>query len=301
MDYRLNLLSSRTGYNSALGHFRSVNGIAAQILRGEHFSDIVNNMLNEGALTRPQVQSILSALLVDKFKYAYSAHNIYQTVEEGSAISEVLSMWTNLQIVFAYHDPQTDIAIINPGDLNQLKGVLPLVKDELLVMYVGANSTLNSVQLQDVLRNVEAVLYGKKVETEPAYVSTRKASRPKSKPVDVRKVDAGQNHRTTPRYSVLVTNELFHNGNVEAWKKIIDSYRVKNPDLDVLIWYENERINDLNTLFKWGKVKHGTPIVFSVAGEKIRGVAKLQRYLFEGASPRFEVFLQGVGRVLDLF
>ena len=28
----------------------------------------------------------------------------------------------------------------------------------------------------------------------------------------------------TPLYGVVVTNELFHNGNVEAWKKIIESY-----------------------------------------------------------------------------
>jgi len=99
-----------------------------------------------------------------------------------------------------------------------------------------------------------------------------------------------------------VTNELFHNGNVEAWKRVIESYRAKYPGLDVLIWYENERINDINALFKWGKVKHGTPIMISVVGDDIKDVSKLQKYLFEGASPRFEVFLRGaVNRVLDLF
>ena len=106
----------------------------------------------------------------------------------------------------------------------------------------------------------------------------------------------------TPRYSIQVTNELFHNGNVEAWKKIVESYKMKYFDLDVLVWYENERINDINALFKWGKVKHGGLIFFSVVGESIQDVSKLQRYLFEGASPRFEVFLRGgIGRVLDLF
>jgi len=106
----------------------------------------------------------------------------------------------------------------------------------------------------------------------------------------------------TPRYGVLVTNELFHNGNVEAWKRIIDSYKTKYPGLDVLIWYDNEKINDINTLFKWGKVKHGTPIMISVVGDDIKDVSKLQKYLFEGASPRFEVFLKGaVNRTLDLF
>ena len=69
-----------------------------------------------------------------------------------------------------------------------------------------------------------------------------------------------------------------------------------------MIWYDNERINDINALFKWGKVKHGELIFFSIAGENIKDVSKLQRYLFEGASPRFEVFLRGgIGQVLDLF
>ena len=108
--------------------------------------------------------------------------------------------------------------------------------------------------------------------------------------------------RMTPRYSVVVTNELFHNGNVEAWKRIIASYRQKYPTLDVLIWYDNERINDINALFKWGKVKHGTPILVSVVGDEIKDVSKLQRYLFEGASPRFEMFLKGsIDQNLDLF
>ena len=106
----------------------------------------------------------------------------------------------------------------------------------------------------------------------------------------------------TPRYSVVVTNELFHNGNVEAWKRIIESYKSKHSGLDVLILYENERINAINALFKWGKVKHGVPILVSVVGEDIKDVSKLQRYLYEGASPRFEMFLKGgPDTTLDLF
>ena len=103
-------------------------------------------------------------------------------------------------------------------------------------------------------------------------------------------------------YSVNVTNELFHNGNVEAWKRIIDSYKAKHTDLDVLVYYDRERITNLNALFKWGKVKHGSAIQFAVAGENICDVAKLQRYLAQGASPMFEAFLRGpVNGVLSLF
>ncbi len=108
--------------------------------------------------------------------------------------------------------------------------------------------------------------------------------------------------RMTPMYGVLVTNELFHNGNVEAWKRIIDSFNTKHPDLNVLVYYDGERIVNLNALFKWGKVKHGSVIQFAVSGENICDVAKLQRYLAQGASPMFEAFLRGpVNGVLSLF
>ncbi|OHD18704.1 MAG: hypothetical protein A2Y38_09330 [Spirochaetes bacterium GWB1_59_5] len=108
--------------------------------------------------------------------------------------------------------------------------------------------------------------------------------------------------RMTPMYGVTVANELFHNGNVEAWKRIIDSYRTKHPELDVLVYYDGERILNLNALFKWGKVKHGSVIQFAVAGENISDVAKLQRYLAQGASSMFEAFLRGpVNGVLALF
>ncbi|PKL26516.1 MAG: hypothetical protein CVV47_00870 [Spirochaetae bacterium HGW-Spirochaetae-3] len=108
--------------------------------------------------------------------------------------------------------------------------------------------------------------------------------------------------RMTPMYGVLVTNELFHNGNVEAWKRIIDSFTTKHPDLNVLVYYDGERIVNLNALFKWGKVKHGSVIQFAVSGQNICDVAKLQRYLAQGASIMFEAFLRGpVNGVLSLF
>jgi hypothetical protein len=108
--------------------------------------------------------------------------------------------------------------------------------------------------------------------------------------------------RMTPMYSVPVTNELFHNGNVEAWKRIIDSYTAKHPGLQVLVYYDGERITNLNALFKWGKVKHGSTIQFAIAGEEISDVAKLQRYLAQGASRMYEAFLKGpVNSVMALF
>jgi len=102
--------------------------------------------------------------------------------------------------------------------------------------------------------------------------------------------------------SVPVSNELFHNGNVEAWKRIIRSFNAKYPNLQVFIYYDGERIVDINTLFKWGKVKHGSCIQFCVAGENIQDLAKLSRYFRQGASPQFEAFLHGSpDTVMNLF
>ncbi len=102
--------------------------------------------------------------------------------------------------------------------------------------------------------------------------------------------------------SVVVSNELFHNGNVEAWKRIIRSYNARYPNLQVFIYYDGERIVDINTLFKWGKVKHGSCIQFCVAGEDIQDLAKLSRYFRQGASPQFEAFLRGSpDTVMNLF
>ena len=79
-------------------------------------------------------------------------------------------------------------------------------------------------------------------------------------------------------------------------------YNVKYPGLEVFIFYEGERIHDINTLFKWGKVKHGSTIMIAIAGEEIKDLAKLQRYLKQGASPAFEAFLRfPVNTVLNLF
>ena len=108
--------------------------------------------------------------------------------------------------------------------------------------------------------------------------------------------------KMSPMLSVVVTNELFHNGNVEAWKRIMDSYTTKYPDLQIWVYYEGEKITDINALFKWGKVKHGSCIQFVVVGEEIKDVPKLKRYFTQGASPMFEAFLQGApGTVLNLF
>ena len=62
------------------------------------------------------------------------------------------------------------------------------------------------------------------------------------------------------------------------------------------------QINDINTLFKWGKVKSGSLIYVSLYGPEFRFLPKLKKYLYQGASHGFEAFLKGnPGNILNLF
>ncbi len=311
MENELNFLARKAGFNTALRHFKLVNRYVSEMQDGVNLANLLNDSLENGEVRREQVKTILSALLIDKFSYAYKSHNIQKGWEDAKELLTAFQPWDKIQLVLMYASPQAGTFLINPKKAEHWEQALPLIKDELVVVYAGpvGSDTAEVKVLEMAVNDVITILDGGKVPPRPEYRApkrkeaafaeervTKAPSAPEApKAAPVKK-------RMTPKYGVLVTNELFHNGNVEAWKRIIESYRAKYPDLDVLIWYENERINDINALFKWGKVKHGTPIMISVVGDNIKDVSKLQKYLYEGASPRFEVFLRGaVNRVLDLF
>jgi len=318
MENTLNLLSRRAGFNTALRHFKATNAFAGDVADGFNLADVINEALEDGTIERYQARAVVNALLIDKLDYAYRSINLERTIDDPAEIIKTTDGWGKLHIVLCYFHPQAGIYLINPANETHWED-MSLIKDEFLSVFVGpASGDMDGKTLEKAADDVIKVLYARKVKDDSAYRAPRKALKisvptyeEKADPEETAaptRVDGpvapptGGKKRITPKYSVVVTNELFHNGNVEAWKKVIASFKNKYPGLDVLIWYETERINDINSLFKWGKVKHGTPILFSVAGDEIRDVRKLQRYLYEGASPRFEAFLKGgIDRVLDLF
>ncbi|MFP4329950.1 MAG: hypothetical protein ACLFP6_04455 [Spirochaetaceae bacterium] len=308
----LDILSRRAGYNTALRHFKTTTAFLSRIQAGENLADILNEALESGAIERFQLRPILSALLVDKYNYQFKSANMTRTIEDIDGITTTLDQWSAVQLVIAYEHPQAGLFIINPKAKASWDPSLPLLQDELVVVYAGVvTEQRDATTLAKAVKDTLRLLEGEEVQTDESYRLSAGAEAPKRqapaagqqpKQQQPAVQAAGGKRRMTPRYSVVVTNELFHNGNVEAWKRIIDSFKSKHPTLDVLIWYENERINDINALFKWGKVKHGVPILVSVVGDDIKDVSKLQRYLYEGASPRFEMFLKGgPDQTLDLF
>jgi len=304
MTNELSFLSTRAGFNTALRHFKIVTRYLGEILKGENLADLINESLDEREIKRYQIKPILNALAVDKFGYCYKSYNIEKDISDKNKIDDIIGAvdsWGNIQLIMAYYNPGEGIFVINPKKRSQWEVILPLISDELITIFANTTNKNNDANSEFSIAHTAIcdfiqILHGKKVKAKKEFLGVIKENE------ETIAATVAPKRRATPRYSIQVTNELFHNGNVEAWKKIMESYKTKYQDLDVMIWYDNERINDINALFKWGKVKHGGSIFFSVTGEIIKDVSKLQRYLFEGASPRFEAFLKGgIGKVLELF
>jgi hypothetical protein len=331
----LDALSARKGFNAAVRHINKnldfINGLSS----GLNLADLLFKEKN-GAFSGDEAAMALRLLLIEKMGYSVRSVNLRSTVADPAALAKEFETWKAVDLVAAYHHPELGLVTANPKNADQLAAFGELRKNELLVIYAGKGGGESNGSCGKALELAIALFEGRKVKAPPVLlkgpftVQKKRAvfPQPKTKPAVASAAAPaaarGKNARgkpappetsaaaqvsspsglvkITPRYAVVVRNELFHNGNVEAWKRIVESYKAKYPGLNVFIYYEGERIHDINALFKWGKVKHGSAIEFAVAGSEIKDVAKLQRYLAQGASRQFEDFLRGpVGGILTLF
>jgi hypothetical protein len=348
---KLEILSTRAGFNSAVRQIKKTIGLADSVGGNNNLGDLLFE-LDDSELSGERAALILRMLLVDKLGYRTVSANLADVAADISRLVPEFARWKGVDLVVAYHHPELGLLVANPKNAEELAGFGQLKKRELLVVYAGKAGAPADEACQKAAELTAALFAGANVKAPPALLrgnfsarKIKKAPEPETKKTAPRRrakapkaarpapargrgkaaapAAAPEAHRVaapvvtasaapppvskgpvkmTPRYAVVVQNELFHNGNVEAWKRIIASYNAKYPALQVYIYYDGERILDINSLFKWGKVKHGSAIEFAVAGSEIKDVAKLQRYLAQGASHQFEAFLHGpVNNVLRLF
>jgi hypothetical protein len=295
-------LATKNKFNKGLNHFFAVNEVVEEIGAGDNIADIIGKRLDGDDLARDQILPIVGSVIKEKFNYSFDSFNIPATVTDFNKIIDETSKWTAVDILMVYYNPNGEVFLINPKNPAHWGKAGDLTSDQLVVIYAKYLKSENKKISDEAIKAIEEMIAGKDVFINQEFIDhTVSQKRLPKKEAAAAQEQTGKK-TLTPKYGVLVTNELFHNGNVEAWKKIIESFKASYPDLDVAIFYDNELINDLNSLFKWGKVKSKSFIYFQVSGENIRGVSKLQKYLFEGASVRFEQFLKlGVGKVLKLF
>ena len=107
---------------------------------------------------------------------------------------------------------------------------------------------------------------------------------------------------TAPRTIVISNEELVH-GNIEAWMNIIASYKERHPEHAVVIHYEGEPVNNLQTLFRKEQPnKEAFQLVVEAPDGFLKDVPKLFRLLVEGAGPNYRRFIEKeLHKVLELF
>ena len=344
----LEVLSTRSGFNSAVRHMNKTIEIAGTIGSSANLGDMLYERGDEN-LSGERGALLLRMLLVDKLGYKTVSRNLDSVTADAPALAAEFSKWKGVDLVAAYHHPDLGLLIANPKVAEELANLGMMRKRELLVMFAGKGTSVADETCLKAAELAFSFFEGNKAKVPPELLKgnfvirklkkTEEAEEKPARAAKTRAVKAGKPARAatkaavqaapapkesarvappvvtaaapaiskgpvrmTPMYSVVVANELFHNGNVEAWKRIVASYKAKYPALEVYIYYEGERILDINSLFKWGKVKHGSAIQFAVSGNDIKDVAKLQRYFVQGASHQFEAFLHGpVNTVLKLF
>ena len=330
-------LSTRDFFNASVRHIQRALDVLDECGPRLNIADKINDALEKEEMLPCEALSIVNMLLVDKWRYAVFCGNLSSVTADAAKVVQAVSAWRRFDFVLGYHHPELGFIVANPKNPAAAETIAGFRKNELLNVYAGSPDDAR----EDGAREAAALLF-RLVEggtAEPSrqlfeggfeFAPTKKAGKParpaqakgeaaaraarrgKSAPLASEPRSAlatagasgagGGKARMSPVVSVVVSNELFHNGNVEAWKRIILSYNAKYPDLKVNVYYEGERIVNINSLFAWGKVRHGSCIQFNVSGENIQDVAKLSRYLQQGASPHFAAFLKGnPDTALDLF
>ena len=322
-------LSTRSGFNKSLNHFRIVTEVLNLIREGVNTADVVEELERETMIRKEQILPVLNSILVEKFFYRTISFNLTRHIKDADQLYSILSKWNKFDTVIAYHHPQLGISLINPQNKTHWENIGGFTREELVVIYVRALDYTEEGKEEKILHDYKKVFLGKtvgncsfynKVEKEYVLEETKSdlsvvldrvgsppiAKDPPQKIIqeekEIQEPPPPPKRKMTPKYSVQVTNDLFHNGNVEAWKNVIESYQLKYPSTKVYIFHDGKQVNNLNSLFKWGKVNHGDVVLFSVVGESFKDISKIQRYLFEGASNRFKVFMKkDVNKVLNLF
>lgn len=109
-------LSTRSGFNKSLLHFRMVTGIVKRLGSGENLADIVDNLEKNKGVEKSQIGPILNAIVMDRLNYRSRSFNLPVDVEGFDEICNELQGWNRLDIVMAYHHPQLGINLLNPKD-----------------------------------------------------------------------------------------------------------------------------------------------------------------------------------------
>ena len=297
---QFDIFSSREECNNIKRYLEAVLYIIDDFEEYENLANIIHRYINEELIQQKEISAIISLILVDKYNYYYSSYNLENDISHFDPIIKEFRKWKAVDMVFVYFHPELGIFPLNPKNKAHWNRVKLLKKTEFISLYAGRFQDTNCDEAFNIAIEKTIQLFkGQKCKT-PSILATGDCEDDE---------EANEANVTTfveesPFYGIVVSNNQFHNGNVEAWKKIIKSYTYTFPGMKVIIYYAGEQVKDIDSLFQWGKIKPGTVINIKVIGKDLRNkqMSALVYHLKEGASPFFERYIKGNPRmVLRLF
>jgi hypothetical protein len=134
-NINLEVLSTRSGFNSAVRHINKTMDIASEAGSG-NFGDIIYELEDE-ELTSSKVGLLLRMLLVDKLGYKSASANLSAVVGDLDGLSKEFAKWSGVDLVAAYYHPEMGLLVANPKIAEELAAFGELRKPELLVVYAG--------------------------------------------------------------------------------------------------------------------------------------------------------------------
>ena len=112
--YAYERLSTKKGFNESLNHFQAVSSLLGDFESRYNIADLLNAMIAENEIENGQLNSIVYALLVDKYGYSYKSYNLKVSIENFDNLHDQIKTWKAVDIVMAYFHPELGLTLINP-------------------------------------------------------------------------------------------------------------------------------------------------------------------------------------------
>ena len=170
--YAYERLSTKKGFNESLKHFQAVSSLLGDFENRYNLADLLNALIAENEIENDQLNSIVYALLVDKYGYNYKSYNLKVSIENFDNLYNQIKIWKAVDVVLAYFHPELGITLVNPKSKTNWEAINLMKRDEPVVVYAGcfADSPDEKI-INKAIRLVIQYLEGSKMKAPASFTS----------------------------------------------------------------------------------------------------------------------------------
>jgi len=189
-----------------------------------------------------------------------------------------LKKFTGFKFILLLPRPE-HLVWIEPG---RIETRTPLKPFELLLIYIGVADPQAVGYETSVLSQITSLI------RQGSPISLDRLTSEPAAPNWTPKTRQGPK---SPIYSIELSNNLLHHGNVEALTKIITDFEETFPLLELKLYFEGELVEDLFSLFGWTRLKKGDHLEVQIEGPGFYDLAHLRGLLGRALSPAFQALI----------